>query len=148
MCVRYKSSLQPRPRLDFVLNLIYSITTQGFFIMNKILLIDDEEGIHFVYRGELEDMGYEVHSALTGNDALRKLKNVSPDLVILDINMPGVNGIEVLRQIKETNPEMPVILCSAYQEYKQDLGAWASDDFILKSADLNDLKAAVRQHLS
>jgi two-component system response regulator (stage 0 sporulation protein F) len=116
--------------------------------MNKILLIDDEEGIHFVYREELEDMGYEVHSALTGNDALRKLKNVSPDLVILDINMPGVNGIEVLRQIKETNPEMPVILCSAYQEYKQDLGAWASDDFILKSADLNDLKAAVRQHLS
>ncbi len=89
-----------------------------------------------------------VHSAFEGEGALQKLKIVSPDLVILDINMPGMNGIEVLRQIKEINPKMPVVLSTAYQEYKQDLGAWASDDYIIKSSDLDDLKAAVRQLLS
>jgi len=116
--------------------------------MKKILLVDDEESIHLLYRAELEEEGYNVHSALGGEDALQKLKIVSPDLVILDINMPGMNGIEVLRQIKEINPKTPVILCSAYHEYKQDFGAWASDDYIIKSADLDDLKAAVHQHLS
>ena len=116
--------------------------------MNKILLVDDEEGIQLLYRVELEEDGYEVHSALTGEDALQKLKIVSPDLVILDIKMPGMSGIEVLRKIKKKYPKMPVILNTGYQEYKQLLGAWASDDYIVKSADLDDLKAAVHQHLS
>ena len=116
--------------------------------MKKILLVDDEQGIHLLYREELEEEGFEVHSALTGEEALEKMPIIAPDLVILDINMPGMNGIEVLRQIKEGNPKLPVILSSAYHEYKQDLGAWASDDYIVKSADLEELKAAVRRHLS
>jgi DNA-binding response OmpR family regulator len=116
--------------------------------MKKILLVDDEESIHLLYREELEEEGYKVHSAFTGKDALQKLKIVSPDLVILDINMPGMNGIKVLRQIKEINPKTLVILSSEYHEYKQDIDAWASDDYIVKSADLDDLKAAVRQLLS
>jgi len=116
--------------------------------MKKILLIDDDESIHLLYREELEEEGYKVHSALTGKDALQKLKVVSPDLVILDINMHRMNGIEVLRQIKEINPKTPVILSSEYHEYKQDIGAWASDDYIVKSADLTDLKAAVHEYLS
>ena len=116
--------------------------------MKKILLVDDEESIHLLYREELEEERYEVHSVFTGNDALQKLNIISPDLVILDINMPGINGIEVLRQIKEINPNIPVVLCTAYHEYKQDLGAWASDDYIVKSSDLDDLKSTVRQILA
>ena len=116
--------------------------------MKKILLVDDEESIHLLYREEFEDEGYTVHSALTGVTALQKLKIVSPDLIILDISMPGMDGIEVLRRIKEVNPKTKVILSSAYHEYKQDISAWASDDYIIKSSDLDELKAAVRQHLS
>jgi DNA-binding response OmpR family regulator len=115
--------------------------------MNRILFVDDEEGIQLLYREELEEDGYEVHSALTGEDALQKLQFVSPDLVILDIKMPGISGIEVLRQIKGKNPNMPVILNTGYQEYKQ-VGARTSDDYIVKSGDLNELKAAIRRHLS
>ena len=100
--------------------------------MKKILLVDDEESIHLLYRAVLEEEeGYKVHCALSGKDALQKSKIVSPDLIILDINMPGINGIEVLRRIKEINPNMPVVLNSAYHEYKQDIGAWASDDYIM-----------------
>ena len=116
--------------------------------MKKILLVDDEESIHLLYREELEGEGYKVHSALSGIEALQTFKIVSPDLVILDINMPGMNGIEVLRQIKKMNPKIPVVLSTAYHEYKQDLGVWASDDYIVKSSNLDDLKAAVRQLLS
>jgi two-component system response regulator (stage 0 sporulation protein F) len=116
--------------------------------MNKILLVDDEEGTQLLYREVLEEDGYEVYSALTGEDALQKLKIVSPDLVILDINMPGMNGIELLRKIKGKNPNMPVVLNTGYHEYKQDIGAWASDDYIVKSVDFDELKAIVRQHLS
>lgn len=116
--------------------------------MKKILLVDDEESIHLLYREELEEEGYEVHSALSGEEALEKLHIIEPDLVILDINMPGMNGIDVLRRMKEINQAMPVILSSAYQEFKQDLASWASDDYIVKSSNLDELKNAVRKHLS
>ena len=116
--------------------------------MKKILLVDDEEGTQILYREVLEGDGYEVHSALTGEDALQKLKTVSPDLVILDINMPGMNGIEILRAIKGIKPNIPVVLFSAYHEYKQDIGAWVSDDYIVKSSNSDDLIAAVSQFLS
>jgi len=115
--------------------------------MKKILLVDDEDSIHLLYREELEEEGYEVHSALTGEEALTQLKVIIPDLIILDINMPGINGIDVLRQIKEMNPSLPVILSSAYQEFKQDLATWASDEYIVKSSNLDELKAAVKKHL-
>lgn len=116
--------------------------------MKKILVVDDEESIHLLYRDELEDAGYEVHSALSGDEALNTLEILKPDLVILDINMPGLNGIDTLRCMKEKIPHMPVILSSAYQEFKQDLASWASDDYIVKSADLSELLDSVRKHLS
>lgn len=114
----------------------------------KILIIDDEDSIHLLYSEEFEEEGYEVYGALSGEDALDRLNDISPDLVILDINMPGMDGIEVLRKIKEINPNLPVILSSAYQEFKQDLASWASDDYIVKSANLDELKAAVKRHIS
>jgi len=116
--------------------------------MKKILLVDDEESIHLLYREELEEEGYQVHSAMNGEEALEKMGILNPDLVILDINMPGMNGIEVLRRMKEINPKVPVILCSAYQEFKQDLASWASDEYIVKSSNLDELKAAVKKHLA
>ncbi|MBW2467514.1 MAG: response regulator [Deltaproteobacteria bacterium] len=112
------------------------------------MVVDDEESIHLLYREEFEEEGYEVHSALGGKDALEKFAIISPDLVILDINMPDMNGIEVLRQMKEINPDLPVILSTAYHEYKQDLGAWASDEYIVKSSDLTELKESVKRFLS
>ncbi|MHB8790989.1 MAG: response regulator [Desulfobulbaceae bacterium] len=113
----------------------------------RILVVDDEEGIQLLYREEFEDDGYEVISAYNGDDALTIFLKQPPDLVILDINMPGMNGIEVLRRMKEAHPHLPVILSSAYQEYKQDIGSWASEEYIVKSANMDDLKEAVRKHL-
>ena len=84
---------------------------------------------------------------MSGEDALKVLSTLKPNLVILDINMPGMNGIDVLRKIKEMDSTMPVILSSAYQEFKQDLSTWASEDFIVKSADMSELIEAVHRHV-
>lgn len=113
----------------------------------RILLVDDEEGIQLLYREEFEDEGYDVASAYSGDEAIEKFTQNPPDLVILDINMPGMSGIEVLRRMKEINPDLPVILSSAYQEYKQDFGSWASEEYIVKSANMDELKQAVKKHL-
>lgn len=115
--------------------------------VKKILLVDDEESIQLIYREEFEDEGYEVISALDGESGLKKFQEEQPDLVILDIRMPGIGGIQVLRQMKMINPAVPVILSSAYQEFKRELGSWASDDYIVKSGNLDELKGAVKKLL-
>ncbi len=115
--------------------------------MKKILLVDDEEGIRFLYREEFLDEGYEVITASNGEEALVKFRSEVPDLVVLDIQMPGMNGIEVLRQMKMDRPDLPVVLSSAYQEFKQDLGTWASDEYVVKSSDMKELKETVRRLL-
>ncbi len=115
--------------------------------MKKLLLIDDEEAIRMIYREEFESDGYQVVTAADGQSGLDLFRVDQPDLVILDIQMPGINGVEVLRQMKMLNAEVPVILCSAYQEFKRDLGTWASDDYVVKSGNLDELKATVRRLL-
>jgi len=117
-----------------------------------ILVVDDEESIHLLYKEELEEEGYEVHCALSGEEALKIFDchgyiGGGIELVILDINMPGMDGIEVLRRLKQKAPRSPVILCSAYPEYKQDLASWECDDYIVKSFSLGELMESVRRLL-
>ena len=113
----------------------------------RILLVDDEESIQLLYREEFEEEGYAVDSARNGTEALAKFMENPPDLVLLDINMPGLNGIEVLRKMKEMRATLPIILNSAYQEYKQDFGSWASEAYVVKSANMDELKATVRKYI-
>lgn len=114
----------------------------------KILIVDDDEGIQLLYGEEFENEGYRIESALNGAEALKKFKTAPPDLVVLDINMPDMNGVEVLRQMKEINADLPVILCSAYPEFKQDFGTWASENYVVKSANMDELKSTVRKYLA
>ena len=115
--------------------------------MKKILVVDDEENIRCLYKEELEDEGFSVDLAGNGSEALDKIAASRPDLVTLDIKMPGMDGIEVLKRIRENERELPVILCSAYNEYKQDLTTWASDAYVVKCADLTELKSTIRKLL-
>lgn len=115
--------------------------------MKKILVADDEMSIRLLYSEELKEEGYEVYLASNGKEALEIVEKVPLDLVILDIKMPEMDGIEALRQIKEKHPDLPVLLSTAYGEYKQDFATWASDEYLVKSSDLEDLRAAVKRHL-
>lgn len=113
----------------------------------RVLVVDDEEGIRLLYKEELEEEGYDVELASSGEEALERLEADHIDLVLLDIKMPGMDGIEVLRKVKERWRELPVILCTAYAHYKQDFGTWASDAYIVKSSDLRELKEKVKDIL-
>jgi len=113
----------------------------------KILVVDDEENIRELFREELEEEGYEVHLASGGEEAIRMVDEVNPDLVTLDIRMPGMDGIETLRAIKEKRRELPMVMCTAYPEYKHDFGVWASEAYVVKSTDLKELKDKIREVL-
>ncbi|RTZ93546.1 MAG: response regulator [Deltaproteobacteria bacterium] len=115
--------------------------------MKKILVVDDEEAIRSLYRMELEEAGFEVKTAESGEKALEIMEGFEPDLVTLDIKMPGMDGLAVLGEIRKRGKDFPVILCSAYGEYKQDFSSWASDAYIVKSSDVEELVRTVRDLL-
>jgi CheY-like chemotaxis protein len=115
--------------------------------MKRILVVDDEEDIRLLYQEVLEEEGYEVELAGGGEEALEKLKQWKPDLVTLDLKMPGIGGLEVLERIREQDKDIPVIICTAYGEYKRDLATWASDAYVVKSADFSELKRVIKGFL-
>lgn len=115
--------------------------------MKKILVVDDEESIRELYRAELSDDGYEVALAGDGIQALAQFDSFRPDLVTLDVKMPALDGIEVLRRIRVKNPTIPVVLLTAFGEFRQDFNTWASDAYVVKSHDPTELKETVRKLL-
>jgi DNA-binding response OmpR family regulator len=115
--------------------------------MKKVLVVDDEESIRELYRADLTDEGYEVELAADGRQALLGLDSFRPDLVTLDIKLPDIDGIEVLRRIREKNATVPVVLLTAFGEFRQDFNTWASDAYIVKSHDTTELKDTVRRLL-
>ncbi|MBI5184746.1 MAG: response regulator [Nitrospinae bacterium] len=115
---------------------------------NRILVVDDEENIRLLFKEELVEEGYEVEVAANAEDAAGKIETFKPDLITLDIKMPGMDGIEFLRRLKEKNTKAKIIICSAYGSFKQDFRTWASEAYVVKSADLNELKSTIRKVLS
>lgn len=115
--------------------------------MKTILVVDDEEAIRLLYREELSDAGYRVQVAANASEALRMVQQARPDLMTIDIKMPGMDGIELLRKVRETHRDLPIIICTAYGDFKRDFGTWASDAYLTKSADLAELKEKIRELL-
>jgi two-component system response regulator (stage 0 sporulation protein F) len=113
--------------------------------MKRILVADDEMAIRHSYSEELRGEGYEVFTAANGREAILAAGKILVDLVIMDIKMPEMDGLEALRILKEFIPTLPVIISSAYSEYKQDFSTWAAEDYFVKSSDLIDLKMAVER---
>src|SRR5512135_691303 len=112
----------------------------------KILIVDDDQNILRLYKEELEEDGYIVVTASNGQEALEQFDRESPDLVTLDILLPDIDGIKLLRQMKEKRPRMPIIMSTAY-DYRDDFAVWASEAYIVKSAELSDLKETIKKLL-
>ena len=113
----------------------------------KILLVDDEEGIRKVLKITLESAGYKVLTAPDGETGLDVFVREAPDLVITDIKMPGIDGIELLKRIKHLNPETEVIMITGHGD--MDLAVkslqYEAADFITKPIDSLDLESAIQK---
>jgi DNA-binding response OmpR family regulator len=110
----------------------------------KILIVDDDQNILRLYKEELEEEGYIIVTASNGQEAIEKFESEDPDLVTLDILLPDIDGIKLLRQMKEKKPRLPIIMSTAY-DYRDDFAVWASEAYIVKSSDLTELKATIKK---
>lgn len=113
-----------------------------------ILLVEDDLNQRNLYEEELIEEGYRVITASDGRTALKTIREESPDLVIMDINMPVMDGLDALSQMMEHDSHIPVIINSAYASYKDSFSSWSADAYIVKSSDLTELKQTVQKLLS
>jgi DNA-binding response OmpR family regulator len=110
----------------------------------KVMIVDDDPHILELYKVELLEEGYEIVTASTGKEAMEVFEKENPDLVTLDILMPDIDGITLLRKMKELKPRMPIIMSTAY-DYRDDFAVWASEAYLVKSSDLSEMKSMIRK---
>lgn len=112
---------------------------------SKILIIDDEPNVCQFIGEFLEFKGYEISSAYSGEKALALLGDNSFDLILLDLIMPGMNGLEVLEEIKRTEKDIPIIIVTGVKDKKvaADALKMGAIDFITKPIDLDVLEESI-----
>ena len=115
----------------------------------KILIVDDQFGIRILLNEVLQKEGYDTYQAANGLQALEVLNDHVPDLVLLDMKIPGMDGIEILKRMKVLQPDIKVIIMTAYGELDMiqeamDLGAITH---FAKPFDIDDIRKAVAKHL-
>ena len=117
--------------------------------MGRILVVDDEKDILLLLQEALGACGHEVTGALSGVEALDFLDQEQVDLVILDIRMPDMTGIELLERIRKSHARLPVIICSAYPWLARGYVVWSSEvaAVIPKPLDLEHLALVVAKTL-
>ncbi len=115
--------------------------------MTNILVVEDEKNQALLYKNELTAEGYNVFVARDVREAITMAKLNPPDLVVLGINMPGMDGIEAMGKILGKNNRIPIIINAAYSSFKDNLMTWSADAYIVKSADLSELKKTIKELL-
>ncbi len=114
----------------------------------RILVVDDSPLVAESIKAKLEASSYEVNVAYSGEEALDKIKESPPDLMILDVYMPGIDGFEVCRRLRD-NPDthsLPVVMLSSRGNIKEKLAGFraGADDYLVKEFDLADLPYRVK----
>lgn len=114
----------------------------------RILVIDDDEPILQLMSSILSEFDFEPVTAMSGLEAIGKAERVHPDLILLDMNMPGMSGREVIERFRGYgSPPVPILILSGEPVSAQELLEVRADGAIQKPFDLNDLLGKIRQHL-
>ncbi|WP_338471060.1 response regulator [Niallia sp. XMNu-256] len=116
----------------------------------KILIVDDQYGIRILLNEVLQKEGYDTYQAANGLQALEIVQENVPDLILLDMKIPGMDGIEILKRVKAIHPDMKVIIMTAYGELDMiqeamDLGAMTH---FAKPFDIVEIREAVKKYLT
>ncbi len=115
--------------------------------MEKILCVDDDPTILLLYKEEFSQEGYEVILANSGKEALRQYRAERPQLVIMDLLMPGMDGIEALTSILGIDRQASIIINTSYSQHRDNFLTWPAEAYLIKSSDLGELKRKVRETL-
>jgi CheY-like chemotaxis protein len=115
--------------------------------MEKVLCVDDDLSLLRLYYDELSEEGYEVVLAKDGKEAISKFDKEKPYVVVMDIRMPVMDGIEALTAMLGKDRQIPVILNTAYPQYRDNFMTWGAEAYVLKSSDLTELKRKIREVL-
>ncbi len=112
----------------------------------RVLIVDDEAAIRRALRPPLVELGFQIHEASRGEEALQLLHSTQVDVVLLDINMPGIGGIETLRRIRAAAPRLPVLMVTVLdgEEEKVEALELGADDYITKPFSIRELIARIR----
>src|SRR5216117_3041013 len=113
--------------------------------MDKLLLIDDEADVQYSFRRLFDSPEIELTAVSSGEEGLKLIPKVKPDLVLMDVRMGGMNGLETLRRIRETNEKLPVIMMTAYGTTQMAIEAMklGAYDYLLKPFDVPKLKQII-----
>jgi len=115
--------------------------------MKVILVADDDKHIRALYEETLKIEGYKVILAENGEQTLEIIKNIKIDLVILDVRMPGINGMETLTEINKNKSHPPVLVNTAYSGYIEDSRSWIAEGYIVKSSNTRELLKKIKEVL-
>ncbi len=115
--------------------------------MTTILLVEDDKNQRLLYEQELRLEGHEITTAIDGKDAIKKVQEQRPDLIVMDLSMPKMGGIEAMGMIISKHKGIPIIINTAYGNYKDNYMSWIADDCIVKSSDLTELKNKIKELL-
>jgi len=115
--------------------------------MARILVVEDEDNMRTLIKEELTDAGYDVDDAPNAEEALKRLSENGYDLITVDIEMPGMNGLELAGKIREMKRDAKIVLLTAYSHYKSDLSSWAADAYVVKSMDFTELRETIAKLL-
>ena len=112
----------------------------------KILVVDDDENNLLLTKLELRDELWQVITASDGRNAMELFKNENPDMVIVDVQMPGVDGLTTLREMKAIRPGTPIVIFTGFDQAAVTVPGEA-DAFISKSFSFDELKECVRRYV-
>jgi CheY-like chemotaxis protein len=115
---------------------------------HSVLVVDNEESICLLYEAELEERGYRVRIQNNGARVLEDVEALHPDLVVLDVKMPGTSGLELLERLKEKFPEVSVVLNSAYDYLGNEPSVQKADGYVIKSSNLTQLLKTIDRLLA
>ena len=115
--------------------------------MSKILVVDDEKSIRTLYEETLTDDGHDVITIGQCDGVLELVIETEPALVVLDIRLEDCDGLDLLQRLRIAHPDLPIILNTAYDSYREDVKAVAADGYVLKSPDLTTLKREIKSIL-
>ncbi len=113
--------------------------------MKRILCVDDNLTLLRLYHDEFSEEGYEVVLAKNGQEAISKFDKWKPDVVVMDLRLPGMDGIEVLNAILGKDRQASIIIHTAFPQYRQNFMTWGAEAYLIKSSDLGELKRKVRE---